>query len=50
MAAASSQGLGQYIGFSNGSIELKAVAFQRVFSTTPLYYTSVKFNQAKNET
>jgi hypothetical protein len=36
--------------FSNESIELKAVAFQLVFSTTLLYYTSVKFNQAKNET
>ncbi|MEH2568839.1 hypothetical protein [Bradyrhizobium sp. AZCC 2289] len=35
--------------FSNGSIELKAVAFQLVFSTTLLYYTSVKFIQEKNE-
>jgi len=35
--------------FSNGSIELKAVAFQYVFSTTLLYYTFVKFIQEKNE-
>jgi len=35
--------------FSNGSIELKAVAFQYVFSTTLLYYTNVKFIQEKNE-
>jgi len=33
-----------------GSIELKAVAFQFVFSVTLLYYTFVKFNQEKNET
>ncbi len=33
---------------SNGSIELKAVAFQLVFGTTLLYYTNVKFNQEKN--
>src|SRR5437899_8792295 len=31
-------------------IELKAVAFLLVISTTLLYYTHVKFNQAKNET
>jgi hypothetical protein len=30
------------------SIELKAVAFYLVFSTTFLYYTFVKFNQEKN--
>ncbi len=49
MAAASSQGaLVSAFDFSNGSIEFKAVAFQFVFSTTLLYYTSVKFNQEKN--
>jgi hypothetical protein len=49
MAAASSQGaLVSAFDFSNGSIEFKAVVFQFVFSTTLLYYTSVKFNQEKN--
>jgi hypothetical protein len=38
-----------HFDFSNGSIELKAVAFQLVFGTTLLSYTIVKFIQEKNE-
>ncbi len=38
-----------HFDFSNGSIELKAVAFQLVFGTTLLSYTTVKFIQEKNE-
>src|SRR6266436_4813078 len=47
MADASSPG--PWSVHSTFRIELKAVAFLLVISTTPLYYTHVKFNQAKNE-